>query len=685
MPDKAAVKKDGIEFRIGPNGKGAASVIPPSVHPDGTVYAWLPGLSIDDVPVAELPTVLIAMIQETEATPTAADAPSHIGGEIPEGERNNSLFKIGMRLRSAVTDIAPTTLEQALQAENRAKCIPPLPEEEVAGIARNCLRQPVRLQSTASRVLEIAEEADLWHSSDGTAYATIVRNQHREHWRLRSPTFRQWLSVKHFTLEGIAPSAKAMTDAFNVLEGRASDGPEYPVFVRVGEYDGRLYLDLTDESWRVAEVDESGWRIVSDPPVRFRRTKRMQPLPGPERGGSVRLLRRLINVPDNQWPLVLGWVVQAMRPSGPYPILKLNGEQGSAKSTTAKVLRTIIDPQAGLLQRPPRSERDLMITAANSWVPSFDNLSFITAEMSDALCMLATGGSYSTRALYSDDDEALIVAKRPVIINGIEDVGTRSDLLDRSIHLELPRIDEKHRRSEQSIMAELVTAHPLILGALLDAVSVAIRDLPTITRLNREWPRMMDFAQWAVAAEPALTLSAGEFMKAYDANRADAHQTALETSPVAVAIQRYMQGPYVDSGGQVINRTRPEVVLTATELLDAISIGQDTRARSWPKTPKVLSGVLARLAPNLRHVGIEVVQHRERNRKLWKIAVVASEADGTQGTQETAGNLSASPQNGHPAGTQRPQGTQENNGHLNGSHPGVRDAHPASGAGESAR
>jgi hypothetical protein len=699
LPDTAALKIDEIEFRLG--NQPALSVLPPSRHPGGALYAWEPGLSIDDVPLAELPSVLVEMIQEADARPATTDAPT--GEGIPEGERNNTLFKIGTRLRAAVRDIAPVALEAALQAENRAKCIPPLTGEEVAGIARSCFARSVRPQTAAATLLEIAEEAKLWRSPDGAAYASIMRNEHREHWRLRSLTFRQWLSVKYYEMESTAPAAQAMTDALNVLEGKASAGEEHLVFVRVGEHGGKLYLDLADESWRVVEIDAHGWRIVSDPPVRFRRTKRILSLPAPERGGSVNLLRPFVNVCDEQWPLVLAWLVHALRPDVPYPVLKANGEQGSAKSTTARVLRSVIDPQTGPLQRPPRSERDLMISAANSWVPCFDNLSSISAEMSDALCVLSTGGSYSSRLLYSDDDEALIVAKRPVIINGIEDIGNRSDLVDRSIHLELPRIDEGYRRSERSIMAEFAEAHPKILGALLGAVSAAIRNLPSISVLDREWPRMIDFAQWGVAAEPALGLRPGKFMRAYDANRADAHQTALETSPVAVAVQQWSR-IYVNSQGQVVQGGNI-VTLTATELLAAISHGQNTSARQWPKTPKVLSGILARLAPNLRHVGIEVSQTRVGNRKLWKIAygavgtqsthessgnltdpaqggLAAPNTHGTHGTQNRGDNLSASPSNGQPARTHGTQSTQESDGHLNGQTDGRRTQIPTPSSAE---
>ena len=111
--------------------------------------------------------------------------------------------------------------------------------------------------------------------------------------------------------------------------------------------------------------------------------------------------------------LLAAWLVAAFRPHGPYPILVLHGEQGSAKSTTARVLRALLDPNTAPLRGEPRDLRDVMIAASNGWIISFDNLSRIPHWLSDALCRLATGGGFSTRELYTDSEEVLFDAQRP--------------------------------------------------------------------------------------------------------------------------------------------------------------------------------------------------------------------------------------------------------------------------------
>src|SRR5690606_22857722 len=188
------------------------------------------------------------------------------------------------------------------------------------------------------------------------------------------------------------------------------------------------------KGWRV------DWRLATRRPV-FRRVRGMRPLPEPRSGGSIEDLRPFVNVPDeNAWRLLVAWLLAALRPTGPYPVLVLQGEQGSAKSTTARVLRALVDPSKAPIRTMPRDERDLMVAASNSWVIVLDNLSGIPNWLSDAICRLSTGGGFATRALYTDDEEAIFEATRPVILNGIDDVVSRSDLLDRSLVLTLPTI-----------------------------------------------------------------------------------------------------------------------------------------------------------------------------------------------------------------------------------------------------
>ncbi|MBX5465471.1 MAG: hypothetical protein IRZ26_07960 [Clostridia bacterium] len=453
----------------------------------------------------------------------------------------------------------------------------------------------------AQVLIQLAQAAELWHSPDGEAYATFGAGGHRESWPVRSKGFKSWLVSRFFEAEGKPPSAQAMQDALGYLEAVGLfRGPEYPVFVRVAEAGGAVYLDLGDPEWRAVEVTPGGWRVVQDPPVRFRRARGMLALPLPVAGGSIEELRPFVNAEDEAtWRLFVSWLVGALHPSGPYPVLILQGEQGSAKSTMSRVARALIDPSAAPVRTVPRDERDLAIAAKNGWVIALDNLSGTQAWLSDALARLATGAGLSTRQLYTDDEEIVFSASRPIIANGIDEVATRGDLLDRAVVLDLPPIPDGERRPEADFWRAFEEARPRILGALLDAVAMALRRRDEV-RFDR-LPRMADFALWAAAAAPAFGWSAGEAMVVYLGNRADAVALALEDDPVAQAVLRLLEGEPTWEG-------------TATDLLERLNrLGPErvTQSPRWPRSAKALSNRLRRAAPLLRRQGVEVEFFRE--------------------------------------------------------------------------
>ena len=182
--------------------------------------------------------------------------------------------------------------------------------------------------------------------------------------------------------------------------------------------------------------------------------------------GALSELRSFVNVDDEDFVLVLAFLVTALRPGLPCPILAPNGEQGSAKSTLCRILKMIIDPNKSELKRPPRSSEDLMVMARNSYLLVFDNMSSIRDWLSDDLCSIVTGIGYSTRLFYTTFEEAIFEAQRPVVINGIEEIGTRPDLLDRIIAITLPTIDDDAWQTEDNFWPRFEAASPKIMGAL---------------------------------------------------------------------------------------------------------------------------------------------------------------------------------------------------------------------------
>ncbi len=514
---------------------------------------------------------------------------------------------------------------EALRAQlKKAGCRVTALDEAIAEESGDGGRGPTQ----ADILIDLAKTAELFHAPDGTGFADLDINGHRETWPIRSKGFRRWLARRFFEATGGAPSSEALQSALNVIEAKAHfDAPERTVHVRIGGLDGRLYLDLGDETWRAVEIDAAGWRVIDNPPVRFRRAAGMQALPAPVAGGSVEALRSFLNVrADADFVLVIAWALACLRNRGPYPVIVLSGEQGSAKSTFSAMLRALLDPNTAPWRALPRVDRDLFSAASNGHVLAFDNVSGLPAWISDTFCRLATGGGFAVRQLYSDQDEVLFDAARPVILNGIEDIVTRPDLADRALFLTLEPIPEEHRRPEQELWAAFEAERPRILGALLDAAAKGLAMLPQ-TRLDR-LPRMADFALWATACETALW-PAGTFWLAYCGNRDEAVEGVIEADPIAAAVRALMAA-------------RTEWTGTASELLGALAEMAGERiakSKTWPDSPRALAGRLRRAATFLRKVGIEIGFEREGRARTRIIRITT----GPSPAPETGGARPSSP------------------------------------------
>ena len=462
-------------------------------------------------------------------------------------------------------------------------------------------------RSQVDRLLALAENLDLFHGPDGAGYADFVVDGHRETWSVRSKGCRDWLRRSYYADRGSAPNGEALKSAVETLDARAQfDGVRRDVFLRVGQHEGSIYLDLADREWRAVEIGPKSWRVVARPPVRFRRPAGMLPLPAPQTGASLEALRPFLNVEKHDFDLVVAWIEGALRPSGPYPVLAVNGEQGSAKSTCSAMVRALVDPNDTPLRSLPREDRDLFIAAHNAHTLAFDNISGLPAWLADSLCRLATGGGFAIRQLFSDTDEVRFNGQRPVVLNGIEDASGRPDLADRSIFLTLKAIPDEKRRTEGEMWAGFERERTQIMGALLDAMSSGLRRLPS-TKLAR-LPRMADFALWGTACE----VEPGAFMAAYDGNRAGATALIVEHDAVAHAVR------------QLSNQCRWRG--TATELLEALfshTTEAIRRAKDWPQSPRALSGRLRRVATMLRNVGVVVkLDQREGDKSNARLITI---------------------------------------------------------------
>jgi hypothetical protein len=505
-----------------------------------------------------------------------------------------------------VTDRLPAVDKDDIETELRKLC------DDRARWLQNADEAAVeggKEPTVADMLVQIAfDEAELCHDKNQNAFATVQVDGHWETSPVRSRGFRLWLRRRLREEHERSAYSDALGTAVEEVEAKALfEAPEAEAQVRLAWHEGAIWLDLADDGWRTVRITSQGWQVVPDkPPVRFIRPRGLLPLPVPERGGGIDELRPFVNVRDDaDFVLIVAWLLACLRPRGPFPILSVSGEQGSAKSTLGRLLRALVDPNSAPLRSEPREPRDLVISATNAWVIGLDNLSSIRPWLSDALCRLSTGGGFATRELYSNDSEMIFESQRPVMFNGITDLATRSDLLDRSLLVMLSAIPEDQRRAERILWAAFDKAKPRILGGLLDAVVVGLANEETV-KLARV-PRMADFALWVTACESGLGWPAGRFIEVYTANRSSANDTAIEASLVGVLVQSFMAGREGWEG-------------TSTQLLSALEEAADEavrKRREWPKSPRKLSGDLRRIAPNLRAAGIDVDFRRSGKRLIF--------------------------------------------------------------------
>ncbi|MCD0417282.1 hypothetical protein LOC51_08650 [Rubrivivax sp. JA1024] len=456
-------------------------------------------------------------------------------------------------------------------------------------------------------LIAATEFCELWHDDNRQAYASFPVNGHTEHWPIRSRDFRMWLSSRYFEETGTAIGSQALEDGLRIMEARAvNEGPEHKPFMRVGRSNGSLYVDLADKDWQAIEITGKDWRIVQRPPVKLCRSSSMRPLMPPEGGAMIERLRQFINASDDDFMLVVAWLVMAIHDRGPFPVLVLNGEQGSGKSTVSRMLRSLIDPAAAPIRSVSKDGRDLVVSASNSWILCFDNLSKMEPWFSDALCQISNGLGFATRQLHTDREEAIFEAARPIILNGIPSLTDRGDLASRAVVVHLLAIPEDQRRPEDEILAEFNEARPEIIGALCDAAVAALANYAKV-RLPRA-PRMADFVKWITAASPGLGWGEGEFLDAYDRNRKGVNDSAFEADSVAVIIASLVQRFYPDG-----------LECTPAELLEKINERATEalkRQRSWPLTPQAMGNRLERVAPLLKQRGFTVEKRRSASRTI---------------------------------------------------------------------
>jgi hypothetical protein len=628
-----------LKFRPGLDlltGNGCYIVAEPSVHATGGVYTWTDApspLSVarDSIALTVPPRWLLDAAEGKgngtgNAVPVARILDTAVAKIRTGAGRNDAglWFFCQLRDNRYSRDEAVMALRDWVRAAN--ECAPGkdrYTSEEARATLRSAFSKPGRepwdetgKDSQAEVLLKMADDFECFRS--GPALEPHIRVRIADHWEVwadgKGLKTREVLTHRFYLGKGRAPSREALNSAVDTILAKCGAGPKLDVFVRFARTRDAVYLDMADDEWRCIVIKADGWQVLDSAPVMFKRGTGARPLPMPARGGSLDLLRPLVNAGDDtQWFLMLAWLVGAFQPVGAFSHLVVEGQQGSAKTTTARILQMVLDPSDVGLSAPPKNEEDATLSAMNCGILGYDNLSGCRAELADVFCRFSTGQGFRTRTLYSNLGITVASVKIPVLLNGIDAMVMRGDLLERSITLKLPRIESRDRRTEQEIWDQFGAIHPAVLGALLDVVSTGLRNLPH-TKLD-DMPRMSDFCLWVTACEPAMPWPQGAFVNAYTGKLEAANRDLAESDPVASAL--------VDWAEQTI---KPDmgIVMVAKELLislNTFTVDTPKDTRHWPLSPEALGHKLVRLAPILRAQGLEVrkLKRTRTERSRWEI------------------------------------------------------------------
>lgn len=461
--------------------------------------------------------------------------------------------------------------------------------------------------ATAVLAKNLAEEAgdEFWLDMNGEAFATFEINHpdgtvQKINARIDSSIYKQELGSRLTeTYRDKVLSAEQTKTAVGLLQHKAKSGGRHPTYLRSGEHDGAVYISLGRKDGSVIRIDSEGWCLVQDPPVKFIYSAGTKgELPIPEPGGSLVDFVRHFNLSRSDTQRLVAIMTVALMGAPSFPICLIEGEQGTGKSTLGDMVLSLVDPAAE--RKNGRSafssdERNLMIKAAHNHLLFFDNISSIDQDTADALCRLATGGSFSVRTMYTNSEETTFAAVRPVMATCIGSPTHRGDFLDRTVRVTAMRVDRY--KTEAQLWHAFESDRPKLFGFLVELIQLALRNKPTVQEAidtgTLKLPRLSDFAAVVEAAAELLGLEPGEFSRSLLSEQRNLQAESALGNPLVLAIHDYFS-----------TRAGDSLEVTARELL----IKLQSPGYEWKAMPNAnqVKKVLTRNAAGIQALGLKV-------------------------------------------------------------------------------
>lgn len=391
------------------------------------------------------------------------------------------------------------------------------------------------------------------------------------------------------------------------------------VFNRIGKTDdGRIIYNPVFENGHVIVISPGAWTIeepfthretiAGQTPIMVN-TNGMLSMPHPVKGqGELADLHRFFRTKNDKkkFILIIAFIIQSFFYDGPFPIIVIVAEPGSGKTFITVTIKNLIDPHEAPTLSVPKDPAAMFSTAGVCWLLAYDNFSKVKQWLSDLFCRFSTGGATIDRLLFTNGEAFIASAKRPAVVNGINDFFSQSDVLQRSIILENNRIEPGERIDEAELLRDFNDKLPGIFHDILDLLAAVLEKLPSVTVSDPT--RMADFCKIGTATALCLGYDENFFMDAYRENLKQANDITLESNVVTPVLKSY-----IDVTGHFKG--------APSELWKALGDHNPDAAKSayWPKTATVLSGILKRLAPNFRETGISIETGREHEGRWIEI------------------------------------------------------------------
>lgn len=375
-----------------------------------------------------------------------------------------------------------------------------------------------------------------------------------------------------------------------------------PGFVKITDYPAKTFI--TDNSDRVQVLPD----LTADP-------KKLQ-----------ELMKPFFNLRSSKdWILLMTFIAVAFIAGISHPILFLEGEKGSAKSTICRWIQSIVNPKVTGLYRFPDNAKDLSVILGREFALCFDNLGGIRKEMADILCQAVTGGYVVERKLFTNDETVTRGLKTILVLNGLNLLSNKEDLLDRVLIITLERFQSNERISEKELEVKFDVVKPQILGGFFNAVAKA---LTTDINPIKEKIRLLDYQEFAVKCGIAMGFSQDEIERAFAENADAITENVLENNPLTEYIVNMMYNK--------------QTVSIAVSVLHEKLREKYGKHPGVPESPSAVSRKLGNFASDLARHGITFEKKNNGRNKILTFVnsgvtanVVPPKTEGTGNTQKS--------------------------------------------------